>query len=92
MNVICNRQYSRKEIQQSSIRSSQVIETVWIGHEIPSETDLCFASSEIHVCSGIFRNCAFAIKKMPTCKYKYQLRYENTRPDTTILHLQNLCL
>ena len=56
---------SRKEIQQSSIGSSQVIGTVWVGHEIPSETDLCFASSEIHVCSCIFGNCTFAIKIIP---------------------------
>ena len=67
-----------------------MIGTVWIGHEIPSETDLCFASSEIHVCSCIFGNCTFAIKIIPPFKYKYQLRYQNTRLDTTILHLQNV--
>ena len=73
MNDICNRQQSRKEIQQSSIGSIKVIGTVWIGHEISSETNLCFAHSEIHVCSCIFGNCTFAIKITPTFKGRFLL-------------------
>ena len=64
-----------------------MIGTVWIGHEISSETDLCFASCEIHVCSCMFGNCTFAIKIIPTFKVVICGKYKNLNKITIIKYI-----